>query len=485
MTEPAAVTTDTTLAELGDHPAEPAPVEASGGWRELFSRRHAAAASILAGGVALYAMNLYFTAALMPSIVADIGGARYYAWVATGFLMAAVIASMLVSRLLDRLGAARAYVLGFLVFGAGAVLNALSPSMPALVLGRVVQGLGGGLVAGLGYAVIRSALPERLWTRAAGLVSAMWGVGTLVGPSLGGLFAQLGAWRGAYVLLLVAALVLAALARRVLPGRSGEGRGSGPVPLPSLLLLTLAAAAFSISSTVPGGWATAVCILAGVALLVGFVAVERRASATVLPQQTYRAGHPLKWLYLTVAVLCAGVVAENFIPLFGQELGGLGPLVAGFLGAAVSAGWTTAQLFSVGIESARGRARAVRTAPLVLVGGLLVYGLLQTGDASGARVALWALALFVAGTGIGLAFPHLSVAAMRSSSDPAEGGKAAAAINTTQLIAFSVTSALAGTLVNLGTDSPVDSARYMTFGIAGITVLGVATAALTARRLGR
>ncbi|MFF7989443.1 hypothetical protein ACFZDG_06575, partial [Kitasatospora xanthocidica] len=182
-------------------------------------------------------------------------------------------------------------------------------------------------------------------------------------------------------------------------------------------------------------------------------------------------------LYLTVAVLCAGVVAENFIPLFGQQLGGLGPLVAGFLGAAVSAGWTTAQLFSVGIESAHGRARAIRTAPLVLVGGLLAYGLLQTDHASGPRVVLWAVALFVAGTGIGLAFPHLSVAAMRSSDDPAEGGKAAAAINTTQLIAFSVTSALAGTLVNLGADSPVDAARYMTFGIAAITVLGVATAA--------
>ncbi|MFE7635363.1 MFS transporter [Kitasatospora sp. NPDC057518] len=485
MTESSAVVTDTAPAEQGSYAPESQSSGAAAGWRELFSRRYAAPASILAGGVALYAMNLYFTAALMPSIVADIGGERYYAWVATGFLMAAVIASMLVSRLLERLGAARAYILGFLVFGAGAVVNALSPSMAALILGRVVQGLGGGLVAGLGYAVIRSALPERLWTRAAGLVSAMWGVGTLVGPSLGGLFAQLGAWRGAYVLLLAAALVLAVLARRVLPGRSGAGRGGGPVPLPSLLLLTLAAAVFSVSSTVPSGWPTALCLLAGLALLVGFTAVERRSAATVLPRQTYRPGNPLKWLYLTVAVLCAGVVTENFIPLFGQQLGGLGPLVAGFLGAATSAGWTAAQLFSVGIESARGRALAIRVAPLVLVGGLLVYGLSQTGHASGLRVLLWAVALFAAGTGIGLAFPHLSVAAMRSSSDPAEGGKAAAAINTTQLIAFSVTSALAGTLVNLGGDSPVDSARYMTFGIAAITVLGVVTAARTARSLGR
>ncbi|MFE4517514.1 MFS transporter [Kitasatospora sp. NPDC056783] len=485
MTESSAVKNGTDHAELGSYPAESPSGGSSGGWGELFSRRYAASASILAGGVALYAMNLYFTAALMPSIVGEIGGERYYAWVATGFLMAAVIASMLVSRLLDRLGAARAYVLGFLVFGAGAAVNALSPSMAALILGRVVQGLGGGLLSGLGYAVIRSALPERLWTRGAGLVSAMWGVGTLVGPSLGGLFAQLGAWRWGYGLLLVAALVLAGLARRVLPGRSGAGQGSGPVPLASLLLLTLAAAAFSVSSTVPSGWPTAVCLLAGLALLIGFVAAERRGAATVLPQRTYRAGSPLKWLYLTVAVLCAGVVAENFIPLFGQQLGGLGPLMAGFLGATTSAGWTTAQLFSVGIESARGRALAIRVAPLVLLAGLLVYGLTQTGHASGPRVLLWAVALFGAGTGIGLAFPHLSVAAMRSSGDPAEGGKAAAAINTTQLIAISVTSALAGTLVSLGGDRPVDSARYMAFGIVAIAAVGAVAAARTARSLGR
>ncbi|MFD0888110.1 MFS transporter, partial [Streptosporangium algeriense] len=139
-----------------------------GSWGDLFHRGHLAVALVLAGGVALYAMNLYLTAALMPSIVEEVGGERYYAWVATGFLMAAVIASMLVSRLLGALGASGAYVLGFLVFAAGAVLNALSPTMELLLVGRVVQGFGGGLLAGLGYAVIRSALPDRLWARAAG-----------------------------------------------------------------------------------------------------------------------------------------------------------------------------------------------------------------------------------------------------------------------------------------------------------------------------
>ncbi|MET8702670.1 MFS transporter [Kitasatospora sp. NPDC004723] len=482
MTESSPAQTASTPSDQGRHPPDTGPPASSGGWGELFSRQFAAQASILAGGVALYAMNLYFTAALLPSIVEDIGGARYYAWVATGFLISAVISAMLVSRLLARLGPSRAYLAGFLVFAGGAGLTAASPSIEVLIAGRVVQGLGGGLMAGLGYAVIRTALPERLWTRAAGLVSAMWGVGTLVGPSLGGLFAELGLWRGAYLLLLAAAVVLAVLARRSLPGPSGPGRATEPLPLASLLLLTLAAATFSISSTVPRGWATVLCIVLGLALLAGFVLAERGGAATVLPKHTYRRGNHLKWIYLTVAVYCTGVMTETFIPLFGQELGGLSPLAAGFLGATVSVGWTSAQLFSVNMGSERARELAIRCGPAVLTAGLLAYGLLQTGSASGGRVLLWALVLVAGGTGIGIAFPHLSVTAMRSTDDEAEGAKAAAGLNTTQLIAFSVSSALAGTLVSIGGDSTLDGARYMVFGLGALTVFGTVTAAMSLRR---
>ncbi|MFC9993812.1 MFS transporter [Nocardia sp. NPDC127526] len=464
-----------------DDSASESAVEGTGRWSELFAGRYLAGVLILAGGVALYAMNLYFTAALMPSIVEDIGGDRYYAWVATGFLMAAVIASMLVSRVLAAAGAAAAYLLGFLVFAAGAAINALSPTMEALVAGRVVQGFGGGLLAGLGYAVIRTALPSHLWGRAAGLVSAMWGVGTLVGPALGGVFAELGAWRWAYALLLAVALVLAVLTRKALPRNAQPAGEHSPVPVAPLVLLTLAASAFSLSSTVSPGGPTAVALGVGALLLGAFVLVEAKGSVSVLPRLTYTRGTSLKWIYLTVAALCAGVMTENFIPLFGQKLGGLSPLVAGLLGAALSVGWVVAQVFSVDLAATAAR-RAIRIAPLMLTGGLIAYGLLQTDNAAAAVVIVWAGALFIAGLGIGLAFPHLSVAAMSSTDDQAEGAKAAAALNTTQLIAYAVTSAIAGTLIRLGDASLVDSARLMTFGIAVLTALGTATALFATRR---
>lgn len=366
------------------------------------------------------------------------------------------------------------------MFAAGAALNAASPTMKILIAGRVIQGFGGGLLAGLGYAVIRTVLPQQLWARAAGIVSAMWGVGTLVGPALGGLFAELGLWRWAYVLLLAVALILAGFTRKTLPRRAETSAAPTPIPVLSLTLLTLAATAFSLSSTVSQGISTAIALAAGALLIAAFLLAEVKGSVRVLPRLTYTRGNPLKWIYLTVAALCAGVMTENFVPLFGQDLGNLTPLIAGLLGAALSVGWVVAQLFSVGLSAANSR-RAIRVAPLMLTGGLVAYGLLQADQAAPALVIAWAVVLFLAGAGIGLAFPHLSVAAMSSTADPAEGTKAAAALNTTQLIAYAVTSSIAGTLIHLGDSSLVNSARLMTLGIAVLTALGLVTALLATR----
>jgi MFS family permease len=153
-------------------------VEPQGTWRELLSR-YAAVSAVLAGGVLLEASNVYLTTSLLPTIVGDIGGAEFYAWTMTSFLVASVITSMLVSRLLTTRGAVTSYVLAFALFVTGSLIAAVSPSMTTLLVGRAVQGLGGGLMAGLGYALIQRALPERLWARGAALVSAMWGVGNL------------------------------------------------------------------------------------------------------------------------------------------------------------------------------------------------------------------------------------------------------------------------------------------------------------------
>ena len=449
--------------------------EPTGSWRELLGPEHLAASLVLAGGVAVYAMSAFVTAALLPSVIADIGGSAYFAWVTTSYMVASVLTSTLVARTAALLGPSRAYLLAFLLFAAGSVGAALAPSMAALLGGRVIQGMGGGLLAGLGYAVIRDALPTHLWTRATGLVSAMWGVSTLIGPVLGGAFAQLQIWRGAFWLLALVALALGLTSLRSLPGRGDRTRSVGPLPVPSLITIVLAATAFSIAAVAPAGGPMLLWLLAGALLLGGFVVVERAAPSSVLPRMTYRRGNPLKWLYILLGILSATAMVEIFLPRFGQELAGMTPLLAGIFGATVSIGWSFSQIFSVGAERERSRRILMILGPVLVTGGLLVFTATQHAAPAGWAIGLWVVGLVLAGTGVGLAFPHLSVAAMRSSDDPVEGAKAAAGVNTAELIATTIASALVGLLVAVG------GSALMGAGIAALGAVGIGVVALALR----
>lgn len=146
----------------------------TGSWRELLSR-YLGTSIVLAGGVALYATNEFLTISLLPSTVADIGGSRLYAWVTTLYLVGSVVAATTVNTMLLRVGARSSYLMGLAVFGLASLVCAAAPSMQILVAGRTLQGIAGGLLAGLGYALINSTLPKSLWTRGSALVSAMWG----------------------------------------------------------------------------------------------------------------------------------------------------------------------------------------------------------------------------------------------------------------------------------------------------------------------
>lgn len=450
--------------------------DGSGTWRQLLSGRHLGVAAVLAGGVALYAINVYLTSSLLPTAIDDIGGRRYYAWTSTVFLIASVLSSMIVSRTLAARGPRGAYLIGLALFAFGTGVCALSPTMELLLAGRAVQGFGGGLLAGLGYAVINSALPRHLWTRASALVSTMWGVGTLVGPAVGGAFAQFGAWRWAFGALIVCTAAVAALVPVVLPPHTrADDRVVAPVPVVPLALLTAATLLVSVAGLLSHAAIAAAAVAGAVGLVVWFVSADRRSPHGVLPPSTF-SGSSLKWVYLTIGVLAMASTVETFVPLFGQQLAGLAPLVAGFLGAALALGWTVGEIPSASAAAPNAVRRIVRCGPLLVAAGLAIMAVVLAEQAGSDRVALWATGLIVAGAGIGIAWPHLAVGAMNAVAEPAEGARASAAINTVQLIANAFGTALAGVLVNLGGQSEMRSAQLLLFGFAALAFVGVWTA---------
>ena len=232
---------------------------------------------------------------------------------------------------------------------------------------------------------------------------------------------------------------------------------SGPhalkVPVWSLLLMGAAALAVSVAQLPHNIMATAGLLAAGVLLVGIFVVVDRRSRAAVLPPSVFGSG-PLKWIYLAMAVQMMAVMVDTYVPLFGQRLGHLTPVMAGFLGAALAVGWTVSEIVSASLNSSRLIGYVVLTAPLVMASGLALATVTQRSDAPIGVVVLWAVALLVAGTGIGMAWPHLSARAMDCVDDPAESGAAAAAINTVQLISAAFGAGVAGVVVNAAEGAP-------------------------------
>jgi MFS family permease len=456
---------------------------AAGQWRELWSPPYLRTSAVIAGGVVLYSTNEFLTISMLPSTINEIGGERIYAWVTTLYLVGSVVSAATVNTLLHRIGACVSYLMGFAVLGVGSLVCAAAPTMDILLVGRFLQGLAGGLLCGLSFAVINAMLPRSLWSRGSAMVASTWGIGALIGPAMGGLFAQFGAWRWAFGLLAMLSVAMAGLAPGLLTMDGGEpvtDRAAAKIPVPSVVLLGAAALTVSVAS-LPHNIAATVSLLILSALLVGvFLIVDRRMDTAVLPASVYGFG-PLKWVYLTLGLLVAATKVDLYVPLFGQRLAHLGPIVAGLLGAALSLGWTISGLVSGSLNKARSILIVVITAPVLMAVGLALAGAAHVQGASAGTVILCALALLAVGVGVGAASPHLSAWAMSDVDDPAEGGAAATAINSVQLIFGAFGAGLAGVVVNLVDDGGV-SAAHWAFAVFAVLAL---TACATAYRAGR
>ncbi|WP_096287161.1 MFS transporter [Mycobacterium ahvazicum] len=455
----------------------------TGSWRQLLGG-YLGTSTVLAGGVLLYATTEFLTASLLPSTVAEIGGSRLYAWVITLYLVGSVVAAATVNTLRLRIGARSSFLWGLAVFGIASIVCALAPNMGVLIGGRALQGVAGGLLAGLGYSLINTALPRSLWTRGSALVSAMWGVATLIGPAIGGLFAQFGLWRWAFGAMVILAALMAVLVPRVLTDvdvGTGEPTAITRVPVLSLLLMGAAALAVSVAELPRNVFAMAGLLVAGVVLIIVFVLADWRMHAKALPPSVFSRG-PLKWIYLTMAVQMAAVMVDTYVPLFGQRLAHLTPVAAGLLGAVLAMGWTIAELSSASLSDPRLVDRVIAVAPLVMASGLALAAVTQRADAPTGVVMVWSVGFLIAGIGMGMTWPHLSMRAMDTVDDPSEGGAAAAAINTVQLVSAAFGAGLAGVVVNNAAGGDLAAARWLYAVIAGLAASAVVASTLASRR---
>lgn len=465
--------------------AIPVPQSARPAWSDLFAGKNAVYSLALGGSVTLHAVNIYVATTIMPSAVEDIGGLDYYAWSTTLFVLASILGSALSARLLERAGARHAYAIAAAIFATGTLVCALAPTMPVLLAGRFVQGFGGGFLYALAYGVMHLIFPERLWSRVIGLISAMWGIATLVGPALGGIFAQMGAWRAAFWSLIPVAALFATMAFVALPGRGAPAQSARSLPMRQLVLLTVTVLVLSVGSIGHDPVWNVLSVVGALAAGGLLFATEARAQTRLLPGGALAVAAPLGAIYATIALLMVGMQPGLFVPYLLQRLHGQSPLVAGYLAALLALGWTLGSILSASWRAASARRGIVAGPVLCLFGlGLLAAFLPGHGDGVPAVLVPACAGLVSVGLGIGFTWPHLVTGVFRHAS-ATEQDLAASAITTVQLSAAALGAAAAGMVANLaGIAQPggIAGASNAAAWLFGLFALAPALCLFTARR---
>ena len=139
-------------------------------------------------GMLLAALDQTIVATALPTIVANLGDAGHQSWVVTSYLLASTIVTVLVGKLGDLFGRKRVFQAAAVFFVVGSVLCGLSQSMAMLVGARALQGIGGGGITVTASALIGEVVPLRERGRYQGILGAVFGVTTVIGPLLGGYF---------------------------------------------------------------------------------------------------------------------------------------------------------------------------------------------------------------------------------------------------------------------------------------------------------
>lgn len=458
--------------------SSPKPVPESAG---IFHRRYLMVTLGACALVFLAAFESLAVTTIMPLVSRELDGASLYALAFAGPLATGVIGMVAAGSWSDRKGPVAPLLAAVGMFVLGLLIAGTAGTMPVLVSGRLVQGLGGGGLTVALYVVIARVYPPVLHPKIFAAFSAAWVIPSLVGPFAAGAVAQLAGWPWVFlgvVGLVVPALLLTAPALRGLNGSSGAAApgsvetaaGGPPGGLAKLGLAALAALAvlgLNLSAAVPG---------AGAVLAAAAVAVALLAVRPLMPRGTLTARRGLPSVILTRGLASAAFFgAEVYLPYLLVERYAFAPTFAGLTLTGGAIAWAAASAIQGRLGTRLEHRRAVRIGS-ALVLGAVVLALVTTVLAWPASVAIggW----IFAGGGMGLMYPRLSVMTLALSTKDTEGFNSSA---------MSISDSLGGALALAGTGivfaafaTATPSASFA--GVFALTaVIGVAAVAVAPR----
>ncbi|WP_295011134.1 MFS transporter [uncultured Microbacterium sp.] len=412
------------------------------------------------GGVTVGAFALIFLAAIealavttvMPVVSADLHGEALYAVAFSGTLATGVIGMVAAGAACDRMGPRRPLYAATLLFLVGLVIAGVAPSMPVLLLGRLVQGLGAGGQTVALYVVVARFYPPAVHGRVFAAFAAAWVVPSMIGPFLAGAVTQYLHWRWAF--LGVAALVALAfgLVAWLLRGADlggGSPRTDGRLGQRLLCAIVVAVAAvgigFAVDAPGPSRWPLALSIAVVIAV----------AIRPLLPPGTLRADRGLASVVLLRGIVSGGFfAAETYIPYLLIARYDVTPVLAGLALTFSAVAWSTGSW----AQGRFGDRWGTRRIALVSV-GLIAVGIgVQLVVALGALAPIAAMAGWTfGGAGMGLLYPRLTVETLADSTPADQGFNSSAlsiADSTGSAMAIAIAGVVSGTVVLAGSGFP-------------------------------
>ncbi|MEV6493574.1 MFS transporter [Actinoplanes sp. NPDC051633] len=435
----------------------------------------------------LVAIDATIIATAVPSIVKEIGGFTEFPWLFSIYLLAQAVSVPIYGKLNDLFGRKPVILWGIGLFLLGSILCGLAWSIWPLIIFRVVQGLGAGAIMPTTITIVGDLYSVRERAKVQGYVASVWGISSVVGPTLGGVFAEWVSWRWIFFVniplcLLAGVMILRGFKERI-------DRRTTAIDYRGAALLTVGLT-LVILGVLEGGQAWAwdspisLAVLGvGLVLLVVFGFVERTAAAPVLPLWVFR-----RRLLVTSGQLAVGVGAiliglSSYVPVYVQDVLGSGPLVAGFALAALTLGWPISASQAGKVYLRVGfRACALIGMALVLAGVALL--LLLDQQSSVFEVGAFCL---VIGFGMGLTAAPTLIAAQSSVGWADRGVVTANNIflrSVGSAVGAAVFGAIANAVVGTGAVDPArltDAVHRIFIGMLLVAVVMVVLAALIPR----
>lgn len=359
----------------------------------------------------------------LPRIVSDLGGRQSsYTWVVTATLLALTVSTPIWGKLADLIDRKLLVQSALVVFLIGSILAGFAHSMGWLIACRAIQGVGAGGLTALVQVILSDLVSPRERGRYSGYLGAVFGVGTVAGPLLGGVVTDSVGWRWCFYVGVPFALASFVVLQRTLhlPHRrkpvrldlAGAALIAGGV---SSILVWVSLAGHQFAW---GSWQTAALVALGAALLVAAVAVERRVKDPLIPLHLFEQRTVVLAVVASIAVGIAMFGTSVFLSQYMQLARGYSPTASGLLTIPMVVGLFSASTLIGRRVSATGRYKKYMLAgAFFLTAGLALMGTMDE------RTSLIELGVFMAmlGAGVGMLMQNL-VLVVQNSVDPSEIG---------------------------------------------------------------